>query len=145
MMPCSRAAAVGGASAFAQAMPSPADENMTQADGEDADPTFLVVVLSGFSVSSQMPDTRTPRPTRLSNLGHSGTFSCCWVNVAAARVPHSAAGKGGNTLTAGRHTSVWGKTVLMPTGIYGHIGESIARRARAISRVCLSSHLDDVR
>ena len=74
MMPCSRAAAVGGAAAFAHAASSPADETMTQVE-EDVDPTFLVVVLSGFSVSSQMPETRTPRPTRLSNLGHSGILS----------------------------------------------------------------------
>jgi len=74
MMPCSRAAAAGGAAAFAQTasgLPSPADETMTQAE-ETMDPTFLVVVLSGFSVSSQMPEHRTPRPTRLSNLARSG-------------------------------------------------------------------------
>ena len=80
MMPCGKVATTGpqrfplGLTSFAGA--NLADDTMTIAD-EAAEPSFLVAVFSGFSVSTQSPDQRLPRPTRLSTL-RSGEVSQPW-------------------------------------------------------------------
>ena len=77
MMPCSRSAAASRAAAFgstATAFSSTAQGDDTGAPAEEGrDPSFLVVVLSSFSVSSQAQEARpSPRITRSSTLGRSG-------------------------------------------------------------------------
>ena len=72
MMPCSKIAAAGPNSPqnFPPGLSGAAtlaDETMTVPD-EAVEPTFLVAVFSGFSVSTQSAESRGPRPTRLSNL-----------------------------------------------------------------------------
>lgn len=70
IMPCGKMAAGPprfplGLTSFAGA--NLADDTMTVAD-DTVDPSFLVAVFSGFSVSTQNAEYRTPRPTRLSHL-----------------------------------------------------------------------------
>ena len=75
IVPCGKAAPARfslGLSSFAGA--NLADDAMTIAD-ETVDPSFLIAVFSGFSVSTQASDGRGPRPTRLSTLKSGGGLS----------------------------------------------------------------------
>ena len=71
MMPCSKAAAVGRAAAFGQTT-TVFDETATTVG--DTEPSFLVVILSGFSVSSQAEEQQrsSPRLMRSTTLGRTG-------------------------------------------------------------------------
>lgn len=71
MVPCCKAATAGSAAAFGQTA-SAFDETATTVG--DSEPSFLVLILSGFIVSSQAEDQRpSPRLTRSFTLGQSGT------------------------------------------------------------------------
>ena len=71
-------------------------------------PTFLVIMLLGFIVSSQMPNTRTPRTKRLSELGHTQVLLPAMASLLWHRcfTEQQGRGEGGlNLLTSGWQTS----------------------------------------
>ena len=112
-MLCSWAATDGGAAATVKATSVPADKTMTQVV-EDVNPPFLVVMLLGFSMSSQLPNTLTPRTTRPSEFGHSGIASRHGFTAVAQMLERAARQRGRalNLLTSGWQTSSEGMQKL---------------------------------
>ena len=73
IMPCSEAAAAGRAAATQGRPTGGLDDTGTSTDA--AEPSFLVVILSGFGVSSQAADLPEPRLTRQGTSVHAGEHS----------------------------------------------------------------------